>query len=194
MTRWDICHIECQFLIVTLLDCNSTYMKYKTGSYIIVMLAFSILGMLLWVYGCHRQISDNNEIKRIFDTYYANSEYYLSGQVISIDLLYDYGTMYRDVYVLEIDVDSFEIYKNDLKIGMPFLGVYDSICNKAYIQSPIYNGRTYKEYQKGDMLPTVRVNSTDGVIHFSDGLQSGMLVVEKSDALSAKENRNTIRF
>ena len=169
-------------------------MKYKTGSYIIVMLAFSILGMLLWVYGCHRQISDNNEIKRIFDTYYANSEYYLSGQVISIDLLYDYGTMYRDVYVLEIDVDSFEIYKNDLRIGMPFLGVYDSICNKAYIQSPIYNEQTNNEYKNGDSLPTVKINSTDGLIHFSDKLQLGMLVVEKSDVLSAKENRNTIRF
>lgn len=169
-------------------------MKYKTGTYIIVTLAFSIMGMLLWGYGCHRQISNNNDIRRIFEIYHANSEYYLSGQVVSIDLLYDYGTMYRDVYVLEIDVDSFEIYKNDLRIGIPFLGVYDSICNKAYIQSSIYNGQTYKEYQNGDTLPTVRINSTDGVIHFSDGLQSGMLVVEKSDALSAKENRNTIRF
>ncbi len=169
-------------------------MKYKTGTYIIVTLAFSILGMLLWAVGCHRQISDNNEIRRIFDIYHANSEFFLSGQVISKDLLYDYGTMYRDVYVLEIDVDSFEIYKNDLRIGMPFLGVYDSIRNKAYIQSPIYNRQTHNEYQKGDTLPTVRINSTDGVVHFSDGLQSGMLVVEKSDALSAKENRNTIRF
>lgn len=32
-------------------------------------------------------------------------------------------------------------------IGMPFLGVYDSICKKAYIQSPIYNWQTHKEYQ-----------------------------------------------
>lgn len=171
------------------------YMKYKTSTYIIVTLAFTIMGMLLWAYGCHRQISDNNEIRRIFDTYHANSEYYLSGQVVSINLLYDYGTMYRDVYVLEIDVDSFEIYKNDIKTGMPFLGVYDSICNKAYIQSPIYNWQTHKEYQKGDHpLPNAKINSTDGVIRFSDGLQSGLLVVEKSDALSVKENRNTIRF
>lgn len=169
-------------------------MKYKAGTYIIVTLAFSISGMLLWAYGCHRQISNNNELSKIFDTYHANSEYYLSGQVVSINLLYDYGTMYRNVYVLEIDVDSFEIYKNDLKIGMPFLGVYDSIFNKAYIQSPIYNGQTYKEYQKGDTLPAVRINSTDGLVYFSDGFQSGLLVVEKSDALSAKENRNTIRF
>lgn len=169
-------------------------MKYKTGTYIIVTLAFSIMGMLLWAYGCHRQISNNNDIRRIFDTYHANSDYYLSGQVVSMDLLYDYGTMYRDVYVLEIDVDSFEIYKNDLRIGMPFLGVYDSICNKAYIQSPIYNKQTNNEYKNGDSLPTVKINSTDGVIHFSNGLQFGMLVVEKSDALSAKENRNTIRF
>ena len=66
--------------------------------------------------------------------------------------------------------------------------------NLLYIQSPIYNRQTHNEYQKGDTLPTVRINSTDGVVHFSDGLQSGMLVVEKSDALSAKENRNTIRF
>ena len=169
-------------------------MKYKAGTYIIVTLAFSIMGMLLWAYGCHRQISDNNEIRRIFDTYHANSEFYLSGRVVSKDLLYDYGTMYRDIYVLEIDVDSFEIYKNDLKIGMPFLGVYDSICNKAYIQSPLYNKLTYSKYENDDSLPTVKINSTDRVIHFSDGLQLGMLVVEKSDALSAKENRNTIRF
>lgn len=169
-------------------------MKYKTSTYIIVTLAFSIMGMLLWATGCHRQISNNNDIRRIFEIYHANSEYYLSGQVVSIDLLYDYGTMYRDVYVLEIDVDSFEIYKNDLRIGMPFLGVYDSICNKAYIQSPIYNEQTNNEYKNGDSLPTVKINSTDGLIHFSDRLQLGMLVVEKSDVLSAKENRNTIRF
>ena len=169
-------------------------MKHKTGTYIIAVVAFSILGMLLWAYGCHRQISNNNDIRRIFDTYHANSEYFLSGHVVSIKLLYDYGTMYRDVYVLEIDVDSFEIYKNDIKTGMPFLGVYDSICNKAYIQSSIYNKQTYTEYKNGDSLPTVIINSTDGVIHFSDGLKSGMLVVEESDALSAKENRNTIRF
>lgn len=169
-------------------------MKYKTSTYIIVTLAFSILGMLLGAYGCHRQISDNNEIRRIFDTYHANSDFYLSGRVVSKDLLYDYGTMYRDVYVLEIDVDSFEIYKNDLRIGMPFLGVYDSICNKAYIQSPLYNELTYSKYENDDSLPTVKINSTDRVIHFSDGLQLGMLVVEKSVALSAKENRNTIRF
>lgn len=169
-------------------------MKYKTSTYIIVTLAFTIMGMLLWAYGYHRQISNNNDIRRIFEIYHANSEYYLSGQVVSIDLLYDYGTMYRDVYVLEIDVDSFEIYKNDLRIGMPFLGVYDSICNKAYIQSPIYNKQTNNEYKNGDSLPTVKINSTDGVIHFSNGLQLGMLVVEKSDALSVKENRNTFRF
>lgn len=169
-------------------------MKYKTSTYIIVTLAFSILGMLLGAYGCHRQISDNNEIRRIFDTYHANSDFYLSGRVVSKDLLYDYDTMYRDVYVLEIDVDSFEIYKNDLRIGMPFLGVYDSICNKAYIQSPLYNELTYSKYENDDSLPTVKINSTDRVIHFSDGLQLGMLVVEKSVALSAKENRNTIRF
>lgn len=169
-------------------------MKYKTSTYIIVTLAFTIMGMLLWAYGCHRQISDNNEIRRIFDTYHANSDFYLSGRVVSKDLLYDYGTMYRDVYVLEIDVDSFEIYKNDLRIGMPFLGVYDSICNKAYIQSPLYNELTYSKYENDDSLPTVKINSTDRVIHFSDGLQLGMLVVEKSVALSAKENRNTIRF
>lgn len=169
-------------------------MKYKTSTYIIVTLAFTIMGMLLWAYGCHRQISDNNEIRRIFDTYHANSEFYLSGRVVSKDLLYDYGTMYRDVYVLEIDVDSFEIYKNDLRIGMPFLGVYDSICNKAYIQSPLYNELTYSKYENDDSLPTVKINSADRVIHFSDGLQLGMLVVEKSVALSAKENRNTIRF
>lgn len=77
---------------------------------------------------------------------------------------------------------------------MPFLGVYDSICNKAYIQSPIYNEQTNNEYKNGDSLPTVKINSTDGLIHFSDKLQLGMLVVEKSDVLSAKENRNTIRF
>ncbi len=169
-------------------------MKYKTSTYIIVTLAFTIMGMLLWAYGCHRQISDNNEIRRIFDTYHANSDFYLSGRVVSKDLLYDYGTMYRDVYVLEIDVDSFEIYKNDLRIGMPFLGVYDSICNKAYIQSPLYNELTYSKYENDDSLPTVKINSIDRVIHFSDGLQLGMLVVEKSVALSAKENRNTIRF
>lgn len=169
-------------------------MKYKTSTYIIVTLAFTIIGMLLWGYGCHRQISNNNDIRRIFDTYHANSDYYLSGQVVSIDLLRDYGTIYRDVYILEIDIDSFEIYKNNLRIGMPFLGVYDSICNKAYIQSPIYNEQTNKEYKNGDSLPTIKISSTDGVIHFSDGLQSGMLVVEESDALSSKENRNTIRF
>ena len=142
----------------------------------------------------HETEHPNNEIRRIFDTYHANSDFYLSGRVVSKDLLYDYGTMYRDVYVLEIDVDSFEIYKNDLMIGMPFLGVYDSICNKAYIQSPLYNELTYSKYENDDSLPTVKINSTDRVIHFSDGLQLGMLVVEKSVALSAKENRNTIRF
>lgn len=86
-------------------------MKYKTSTYIIVTLAFSIMGMLLWASGCHRQISNNNDIRRIFEIYHANSEYYLSGQVVSIDLLYDYGTMYRDVYVLEIDVDSVTIQR-----------------------------------------------------------------------------------
>ncbi len=169
-------------------------MKYKTGAYIVFVLAFSILGMLLWSYGCHRQISNNNEIRRIFDTYYANSEYYLLGHVVSKDLLYDYGTIYRDVYILEIAVDSFEVYKNDLKIDMPFFGVYDSIDNKAYILSPIYNGQTYKEYLKGDTLPVVRINSTDRIIHFSSGLELGMLVLKKSGVLSDKENRNTIRF
>ena len=169
-------------------------MKYKTGTYIIAVVAFSILGMLLWGYGCLRQISNNNDIRRIFDTYYTNSEYYLSGQIVSKELLYDYGTMYRNVYLLEIDVDSFDVLRNNIKLDMPFLGVYDSIRHKAYIQSPIYNGESYKEYKEGDILPTVRINSVDGAIHFSSGLKFGLLVVEKSDALSAKENRNTIRF
>ncbi len=165
-----------------------------TSTNIVVVVAFSLFGMLLWFYGCHRQVSSNNEAQRIFDTYYANSEYLLSGKVVSKELLYNYGSIYRNEYILEIAVDSFEIYKNDLKIDMPFLGVYDSITNNAYILSPLYNILTDKEYTENDSLPTVRISSLDKEIHFSDGLVLGMHVVEKSDALSKKEKEHSIRF
>lgn len=169
-------------------------MKHKTSSNIILVISFSFMGILLWTHACHRQISSNNEVKRIFDTYYANSEYYLSGQIECKNLIYDCGTIYRDIYILEINVDTFDIRKNDIRERLPFFGVYDSISNKVYIQSPIYNYNTDKEYKDGDVLPFIRIDSQDKSVHFSDGLELGMIIVEQSDALSAKENNHTIRF
>ena len=86
-------------------------MKHKTSSNIIIAISFSFMGILLWTHACHRQISSNNEVKRIFDTYYANSEYYLSGQIECKNLIYDCGTIYRDIYILEINVDTLMFVK-----------------------------------------------------------------------------------
>ena len=75
-----------------------------------------------------------------------------------------------------------------------FFGVFDSIANKAYFISPMHD-----PLYKHDDFPKISVDTEYKRILGDNGLQQGLIISRKEDcdlweALTEKENNNTIRF
>lgn len=168
----------------------------KKSHIIFALIAFSLAGILMFTLSISNLRKTNKQINDIFDTYYSHVDYILKGQVISKKLLYDYGSHYKDAYILTVQVDSMEIMKNELSDDERFFGIYDSELKRAYIISPIYSYRTFQPYGDNEELPRISVltSTRDRTVKFSDGLELGMIISDSKDVFNEFENENTIHF
>lgn len=74
----------------------------KKSHIIFALIAFSLAGILMFTLSIANLRKTNKQINDIFDTYYSHVDYILKGQVISKKLLYDYGSHYKDAYILTV--------------------------------------------------------------------------------------------
>ena len=141
----------------------------KKSHIIFALIAFSLAGILMFTLSISNLRKTNKQINDIFDTYYSHVDYILKGQVISKKLLYDYGSHYKDAYILTVQV---------------------------YIISPIYSYKTFQPYGDNEELPRISVLTSirDRTVKFSDGLELGMIISDSKDVFNEFENENTIHF
>lgn len=168
----------------------------KKSHIIFALIAFSLAGILMFTLSISNLRKTNKQINDIFEDYYSKVDYRLKGQVISTELLHDYGTPYRNTYVLTIHVDTMEIIRNELSDNERFLGVYDSALKRAYIISMLYNPDTSNPYRDNEKLPQISISTLpqDRIVKFSNGLKLGMIVSDFKDVFNEFENENTIHF
>ena len=168
----------------------------KKSHIIFALIAFSLAGILMFTLSISNLCETNKQINDIFEDYYSKVDYRLKGQVISTKLLHDYGTPYRDTYVLTIHVDTMEIMKNELSHNELFLGVYDSALKRAYIISVLYNPDTSDPYRNNEKLPRIIISTSpqDRTVKFSNGLKLGMIVSDFKDVFNEFENEHTFHF
>ncbi len=168
----------------------------KKSHIIFALIAFSLTGILMFTLSISNLCETNKQINDIFEDYYSKVDYGLKGQVISTKLLHDYGTPYKDTYVLTIHVDTMEVMRNELSDNDRFLGVYDSVLKRAYIISPLYNPDTSNPYRDKEKLPQISISTSpqDRTVKFSNGLKLGMIVSDCKDVFNEFENENTIHF
>lgn len=164
--------------------------KYSLKTILII----GVLGWLLIATHCTNSSQQYRTSEKTLATYLSTVDFRLEGKVKSKKLLKDFPGDWQDIYLVEVQVLSFELRKNDLSSESPFFGVYDSIANRAYFISPMYD-----PLFKHDDLPEISVDTENERILGSNGLQQGLIIsrVEDCDlwkALLEKENHNTIRF
>lgn len=158
------------------------------------ILIFCVLGLLIIATSCKNNSRQYKPTEEMLATYLSAVDYRLVGKVTSKKLLKDFYGDWQDIYLVEVQVRSFELRKNDLSSESPFFGVYDSIANRAYFISPMHD-----PLYKHDGLPEISVDTENKRILGSNGLQQGLIIsrVEDCDlweSLLEKENHNTIRF
>lgn len=158
------------------------------------ILIFGVLGWLLIATNCKNNSTQYKTSEKTFATYLSAVDYRLEGKVISKKLLKDFFGDWPDIYLVEVQVLSFELGKNNLSSDSPFFGVYDSIANRVYFISPMHD-----PLYKHDDLLEISVDTEYKRILGSNGLQQGLIISKAEDcdlweALLEKENHNTIRF
>lgn len=160
----------------------------NTSKYWIIAVV-SIIAILFMYSLSFLSLKKNNQISRdLFDDYYSHVDYSLKGKIISKELIFDYGSKYKDLYLLTIRVDSFNVIKNDLSVGDPFLGIYDKSSNTAYVPSPIYS------YDDCDSLPNIEISTQTKRVKFSNGIELGLSISQGLPQLDEKESPTTVRF
>ena len=164
--------------------------KYSLKTILII----GVLGWLLIATNCQHNPQQYETSEKTLATYFSTVDYRLEGKVKSKKLLKDFYGDWQDIYLVEVQVRSFELRKNDLSSESPFFGVYDSIANRAYFISPMHD-----PLYKHDDLPEITVDTENKRILGNNGLQQGLIISRLEDCdlwktLLEKENHNTIRF
>lgn len=169
-------------------------MKYFDKLHIIPLLIFIILGIGISLSNCSHGNNPLITSKEVFDDYMSSVDYRLEGKVVSKVLLKRNSSEWQNLYLVEVQIYSFDIRKNNLASDSPFFGVYDTIANKAYFISQMHDPL----YRHKD-FPHISVDTEYGRILGSNGLQVGLNISRAEDCdmwkvLLDKENSNTIRF
>ncbi len=159
-----------------------------------IILILGSLGGLFFATNCKHDSQQYKTNEDTFATYFSEVDYRLHGKVISKKLLKDFVGDFQDLYLVEVQVLSFKLRKNNLSAESSFFGVFDSIANKAYFISPMHD-----PLYKHDDFPKISVDTEYKRILGDNGLQQGLIISRKEDcdlweALTEKENNNTIRF
>lgn len=159
----------------------------RNTKYIVITVGFAISSILMFGIVRLNQIEERQVVRNIFDEYYSSVDYYISGEIINKTLIQDCGSEFRDLYLIEINVDSLSITKNNLQMGNPFWGVYNKEMNRVYFISSIYN--------IDNKTPTsIEVFSEKREIKFSNGLELGMIVSNKFKELTDMRSIDCVKF
>lgn len=159
----------------------------RNTKYIVICVGFAIASILMFGIVGLNQVNERQVVRNIFDEYYSNVDYYLSGKIINKTLIQDCGSEFRDLYLIEVDVDSLSITENNLQQENPFWGVYNKKKNRVYFISSIYN--------IDNKIPTsIEVSSEKREIKFSNGFELGMIVSNKFKELTDLASIDCIKF
>ncbi|MDE6277160.1 MAG: hypothetical protein K2M06_03540 [Muribaculaceae bacterium] len=134
-----------------------------------------------------------------YSLYKSQSQWRMLGQMKSFS-----GPLYgargntptQDLYLIEIDVDTIEFFRNDLPEDSPYYGVYNKNTKKAYITTTLYNSETNDTYKQSDPKPYLYADTRKSfALIGSNGLNNGIYINMKP-ALEemAKDTANFIKF
>ena len=168
----------------------------KNSRNILILCFIGISLTVCCLYSCVKASNVNREEEEIERAYFEAVDYTLRGNVTKKTLVHKRRDRYKSLYLVELEVDSFIIRKNNLSQHSRFFGVYDTIAKKAYFFSPIYE--PIESYKTDETLRLSVLTEFKRILG-SNGLQQGLCIGSESDfdfwqKLLDKESKTTIRF
>lgn len=162
-------------------------METKNTRYYLIAFVFAIIGFLMFVFMGIHQSNERQTVGGTFSEYYSSVDYSLKGIVKEKKLIRDYGTEYRNIYLVTIDVSSFVIIKDEIAPNQPFFGIFNYTDSLAYFVSPIYD-------ENPDTPLDVYIDSKSRKIKFSNGLELEMIISDRYKELNEKNTANSLKF
>ncbi|MBD5354516.1 MAG: hypothetical protein HDR85_06380 [Bacteroides sp.] len=136
-----------------------------------------------------RNIRENNQKSNYRSEYFSGVDYSINGKMLSKTLAFDAGTESRNLYIIEMAVDTFLVSKRTKEEGQ-FFGIYDTISSKAYFIST-FNVKD----EEGVELPDINIISTKQTVYYSNGHDSDMILPrDLKSILLTRKNNNSITF
>ena len=166
---------------------RKTFWRFYTFMFIFVVIP--------WILN---NCKETRESREKYERYHFHSRWRLMGQMKSFsEPLYGSrgNTPTQDLYLIEIDVDTIEFFRNDLPEDSPYYGVYNKNTKKAYIIANLYNPETNDSYKQSDPKPYIHASTRSGLLTGSNGLRDPIGIGPNTPLEEmAKDTANFIRF
>lgn len=126
--------------------------------------------------------------------YLDSRQFYVSGKMLTKTWLYNYGSEYKDVYLIKMSVDTINLI-NDNVISKHsndslFWGIFNPKDSTVFFVSEYRKDINYE-----DSLPEIRVSSKTFHVEFSNGYRHSMRVHGyEFPELCSNESAATIRL
>ncbi len=154
------------------------------------VLIFALLGLITFVLIAivFFTYTKNSYIKNQ-DRYFTKVSYIIEGRISSSKLIGGVS------YLIEIEVDTSNILKNELSVDDDFVGLYDQEQNKIYIIADIVNDSSNETIS--NQLKYIKINTfKKEVMYLGDSVQIELLKCNSiyKHHLVEIETKNMIRF